>query len=532
MPRVSPRHPLKLAAVDRFADSLFRSTGWALLRYDASGELLVAGGPKTGHADATPDTTRVDVLVHGEPVGSLGLGQPRDAAPTQKPPVEVLASFAEILGSWVAALRQARDNDDELSTLIEITRLLTSTVELPRVLAVACEAAVRTVEANAAILWLLDTPKLHLVAKAQFHLSDDLLEAHERPLSSSLVDQEALAGDPVIINSVANDERCHDWPEAIRRREHSALCVGLVGRSAPIGVLHVLADPGTEFTIHSTRLLMAIAGQLAACIEQSMLEKERQARRRLSREFAAASVIQSALLPRSIPRPPGIDIAVHFEPRHDIGGDLYDFIAFREDNLGVAIGDASGKSITGALMMATVRGGLHAYVEDHYHISDILRRLNRAIHDATYGEYFMTLFYGVLNLRTRVFTFTNSGHNPPIWRRQGAVTELVGGGTILGADPQSEYPVSTINLSVGDSLVLYTDGLSESLNEAGEQFGPARIQAAAIGAAAGSAQDILDAILNQAIDFRGDIDPHDDLTLLILKVTGPPATSPAKPGTS
>jgi serine phosphatase RsbU (regulator of sigma subunit) len=509
---LTTRHPLSLPVIKKLARSLLASTDWKLLRFDQQRQPI---GPETA---TTPITALLPITVDGVPVGYLGLAREGDT-PVDVAAAEVLLeSLAELINGWLSALQLASNSDNELSSLIEITRLLTSSVNLSRILGIVCEAAARSVEAKSAVLWLMDEDHRRLHARSVHPNEEEAADLPVVAVDESPIDLEALGGDPVVVEDVLGDPRTASWPESIRKNSRSAMVVGLIGRNGPLGTLHVHSNEEMEFSIHAIHLLTAIANQAAACIDQATLEEDIRARERLANEVAAASQIQSALLPRGIPSLEGLELAVHFHPSRDIGGDLYDLIPLAETNLGLAIGDASGKSVTGALMMAMVRGGLHAYVEDVFHITDILSRLNRAVHEVTFGEHFMTLFYGVLNLRSLELTYTNAGHNAPLLFHDGRCTELVGGGLVLGADPDSKYTYSQVKLHPGDIVVFYTDGLSESIDGDGNLFHRDRIRAVVRSLVRRPAQEILDGLLAAAHRFRNDEAPHDDLTAIVLRV--------------
>lgn len=513
------RHPLSLPPVLRLANAFERSTGWSILRFDEEGVFL----PSSRRVPL--QTQRVAVMVDREVIGYLGLAQSNVMTDplTPEPPQELLRAIAEILGRWISALSVARDNDEELSSLIEINRLLTSTTSLDRVHTVLCEAAARELEAQAVVLMLAseNSDKLHIAGTYPLKLSETPgWSTWQSVLADSPLEQEALAGAPVVIPCPRDDTRCRHWPDELRSHPGPAICVGMIAHDRPMGTMVVLADEFDEVSLHSLRVLQAIANQGAFCIEQARLERDSQIKRILTQDMASASEIQNALLPHVVPSFENLELAVHRESYQAIGGDLYDFISIDNDRLGIVIGDASGKSITGALMMATVRGGLHAYVRDVYNIAEIMKRLNVTINQATLGEYFMTLFYGVLHLRTLEFSYVNGGHNAPLWFHDDRCTELEGGGTILGADPQCQYHVSTVQLSPGDAVIFYTDGLTEAMNDKGQMFRESRIQSSAFGNRNASAQQMLDSLLDAVAKFRGEVPPRDDMTVMTMKVLG------------
>ncbi|MFO0947553.1 MAG: GAF domain-containing SpoIIE family protein phosphatase [Planctomycetota bacterium] len=508
----SARHPLRLPAIANLSRGLASSTGWGLARFDANGQPLegLPQFPSITACPCSPTGIRSDISACF--LGGF-LGDDDFPAPTS-----LLVSLAELIGGWIAALELAKDSDNELSSLIEITRLLTSSVDLGRILEIVCEAATRATDARSAVLWLLDESRSRLQVVAAFPRDSRLAELPAIDVEKSPLDLDALGGDPVVVHDLTADARVDAWPSQAWHGSRTAMVVGLIGRDGPLGTMHLYSQDQTEFSVHAFQLLTAIANQAATSIEQSALLDDIRAKERLARELAAASEIQAALLPRAIPTFPGIEFAVHFAPCRDVGGDLYDIIPIDKQNIGLAIGDASGKSVTGALMMAMVRGGLHAYVEDIYHISEIVRRLNRSVHKATSGEHFMTLFYGVLNLANSELTYTNAGHNAPLWFHRGRCSELAGGGIVLGADPHCDYHISRVQLIPGDVMVFYTDGLSEMMSHSDELYQKRRIREAVRPVAKKSAREILDAILHDASQFRGEVPPRDDLTVIVMRV--------------
>lgn len=508
------RHPLSLPAVLRLADALESSTGWSLVRFDETGERLA---PSPQAELAAP---RVAVLVDREVIGYLGLCRSEGQTNSDKPPSPLLRSFAELIGSWVSALSVARDNDEQLDSLFEITRLLTSTASPDRIQTVLCEAAARELDATAVVLFQVDENEETLQISSTYPAI--LMDANFRKWRSALADspaeQEALAGGPLVVPTPNDDTRCRHWPPELRDHTSLAICVGMMAHDRILGTMVVLVEESQEVSLHALRVLQAIANQGAFCIEQARLEQDSRISKLLAQDIASASEIQNALLPHVVPTFEKIELAVHRESCQAIGGDLYDFISVGKDRLGLVIGDACGKSVTGALMMATVRGGLHAYVRDVYNIEEIMRRLNVTINQATLGEYFMTLFYGVLNLETFELSYVNGGHNSPLWFHADRCIELEGGGAILGADPQCQYTKSTVYLSPGDCVVFYTDGLVEAMNEAGQLFRESRIQAVAFEHRHRSAREILDRLLDAVTQYRGSAPVRDDMTVLVLKV--------------
>jgi sigma-B regulation protein RsbU (phosphoserine phosphatase) len=284
----------------------------------------------------------------------------------------------------------------------------------------------------------------------------------------------------------------------------------------------ILRRPGTGPTV-PTRVARGL-GRTIAVLLQRFVQAETQLRRleaqaALQADMAKAAQLQAGLTPRLAGSQPALDLETWTQPCHAVGGDFHDLIPLPDDNLGLAIGDACGKGITAALIMAMVRGGLHAHVESLFRVSDIMARLNAALVASTPGDHFMSLFYGVLDLRNRLFSFTNAGHHPPLLWRGGAFRELEAGGLVLGVDPDAPYTETAQGLEPGDLVVLYTDGVTEALDASGNPFGMDRLRAAVATASTRPAAEVVETIRAHLGEFTGWQPQSDDLTLVAFRLT-------------
>jgi phosphoserine phosphatase RsbU/P len=210
-------------------------------------------------------------------------------------------------------------------------------------------------------------------------------------------------------------------------------------------------------------------------------------------------------------------VAARYVPSFELGGDFYDFINL-DGHLGVAVCDVSGKGIAASLLMASVRASLRAYAQDVYDIDEIVARVNIALVRDTLTNEFATLFYGVLDPQTRRLTYCNAGHEPPLLLRDGQITRLEVGGTVVGIDPEQEYDKGVVYLQFGDTLLLYTDGLTDAQNFNGEKFGRERINKALRETAKSTAQEAVNHILWEMRRFVGLRSSIDDTTLVVIKV--------------
>jgi sigma-B regulation protein RsbU (phosphoserine phosphatase) len=202
-----------------------------------------------------------------------------------------------------------------------------------------------------------------------------------------------------------------------------------------------------------------------------------------------------------------------------VGGDFYDFMQLSNGNIGIAIADVADKGVPAALFMALSRTLMRATSMSGRTPSDALRRTNTLILSDARSDLFVTVFYGLLHPRSGTFSYANAGHNPPIWLnvRTGEAQHLWLHGMALGVTPDVQLAEESLILEPGDVLVLYTDGVTEALNSADEEFGVGRLERATRANADRSAEEIVQAIQAAVDDFAGNIPPFDDFTLVVLK---------------
>jgi serine phosphatase RsbU (regulator of sigma subunit) len=240
----------------------------------------------------------------------------------------------------------------------------------------------------------------------------------------------------------------------------------------------------------------------------------------LLKELEIARGIQQRLLPQTAPIIEGMDLAAHNEPAREVGGDFYDFIPVMEDNWGLAIADVSGKGMPAAMFMGLSRTIIRASATGDPAAANAIKQANELIcRDSTSGM-FVTLFYAVLNTRWKRLRYVNAGHNPPLLFRKGTedVIPLRAKGIALGVAHHIDLQEASIDLLPGDTLVLYTDGITDAINDRLEVFGLERLIGIVRANRALSSKDLLDRIQNDVMRFAGQQPQFDDITLMVLKV--------------
>jgi phosphoserine phosphatase RsbU/P len=237
-------------------------------------------------------------------------------------------------------------------------------------------------------------------------------------------------------------------------------------------------------------------------------------------ELKQARDIQRGLLPKDIPQLPQFAIAGAWEPARVVGGDYYDVIRLSKDKLAICIADVAGKGVSAALLMANVQAAVRAFASEYFPPSRVCAQINSVLYTNTAPEKFVTLFYGVLDARTRTLQYANAGHpRPLIIHGSGKTTRLENGGALLGVFPDWVYEDSVVKLEPGDLLLLFTDGITEAAAPGGEEFGEERLIAATTIPNQRTLEDLQSHVLGEVKDFCQS-QMSDDATLLMIAAAG------------
>jgi sigma-B regulation protein RsbU (phosphoserine phosphatase) len=273
-------------------------------------------------------------------------------------------------------------------------------------------------------------------------------------------------------------------------------------------------------------LLATIGDQAGTALSSARLHEEALARRRLEEELAVAKRIQASLLPRSVPKRSGVEIAAITRPCREVGGDLYDFLDFGPDALGLAVADVSGKGVPAALILSGLQATLRAEAGRDTAPEPVIRRVNERLCRDLYPGSFASVLYGHLDVPRRTFRYVNAGHPAGlIVRPDGTLDHLDEGGLLLGVEASATYRSGSRTFTPGDVLLLYSDGVTDVLNDADEEFGRARLEALVRRVAHLPCHSLLESITTAVETFVGGVLP-DDLTLLVAKFPAEPEPTP------
>ena len=269
----------------------------------------------------------------------------------------------------------------------------------------------------------------------------------------------------------------------------------------------------SELAIENRRLTTQIAAEIADRVKRN-------------RDLDLAREVQQRLFPQACPPIAGLDYAGACRPALSVGGDYYDFMRFSDTELGIAIGDVSGKGIPAALLMATLRAYLQGQTIGRVtDLAGVVENLNRRVYESSSANRYATFFYAQYDSSTRLLEYVNAGHNPPlIFGARGGrhgVRRLEGGGPVIGLMPECSYLHQRVTLEEGDVLVLFTDGITESMNASGEEWGEERLTELIEANRSLPARALIERIMRSSDAFVGGADQYDDMTLITARVVSP-----------
>lgn len=327
-------------------------------------------------------------------------------------------------------------------------------------------------------------------------------------------------------------ENADSWVQLTDGDERSALeelkpelLLPLSLKEKVLGIMSLGPKQSEEpFSPTDLRLLSSVAAQTGLALENGRLteaiKEEVRAREKHNRELELGREVQERLFPQEYPVVPGLDYAGACRPALGVGGDYYDFLPMSSGGVGIAIGDISGKGIAAALLMATLRAFLRGQAIDHEtDLSVVIANLNRLVFESSTQNRYATFFLATYDCASRVLRYVNAGHNAPIVvRADGEIARLEAGGSVVGLMRAGSWEQSQVKLEPGDLLVAFTDGISEAMTHADEEWGEERLIAAAQTMRRSPSRAILDHIVRSADAFVAGEPQYDDMTLIVARV--------------
>jgi len=415
-----------------------------------------------------------------------------------------------------SAPHMARQSD-LLALISKVGVALLASVTLTETLEQIVTLVFEAVPADRCMIMMRDAKSPELkVAVAR--LRDRAGEVGEIRISRSVIDEVVTNGKSVLTSDAQADPRFAGGTVMLQG-VRSVLAVPLGVGANVFGIIYAdspLSD--ARFTEDHLKVLTTLSSVAAIRVENARLTEEQMERERLEREQQVASEIQQRFLPAAAPLVEGYELQGISFPCYEIGGDYYDFIQREDGNMVVALGDVSGKGTAAALLMSSLHAAIHAQADTHDSIVATIQAVNKYLTESIPPNRFVTLFYAELNPELGRLTFLNAGHNPPlIVHAGGTMEQLASGGLPLGIMADAEFREGRTQLHHGDVLVIYSDGVSEAVNPAGEEFGPTRLYEVVARNLDASASGIRDRIESALTKFCQGTPAADDITLVIVK---------------
>ncbi len=411
--------------------------------------------------------------------------------------------------------------DSEQSSLLALISkvgvTLLESVTLDETLTKVAGLVFEAVPAERCLIMLRDDKSGELRARVA-ELRERKGEVGEIRVSRTIIEEVVGQGRSVLTSDAQHDPRFMS-STVMFQGIRSVLAVPLGVGQQVFGIIYADSPlASARFTEEHLQVLTTLGSVASIRVEHTRLLEQQLERQHLERELQLAREIQQRFQPTAPPSVPGFELQGISFPSYEIGGDYYDFIALPDGRMVVALGDVSGKGTAAALLMSSLHAAVHGQVSSQHSLQETISSVNRYLADNTPTNRFVTLFYGELDSQDGTLSFINAGHNPPlIVHAAGTVETLAAGGLPLGIIPESSFREGRAQLLPGDVLVAYSDGVTETQNPRGEEFGPERLRDVVLNNLDSSAASLRDRIEAALTQFAQGTPAVDDITLVIVK---------------
>jgi len=451
-----------------------------------------------------------------DPLGVVVLLRREEGTPAP----EEVAFLGELGVQLTIAVGNARVYSDamrekvENQLLLELGTRISGSLDTEALLEQILDLVFQVVRYDAAGIYLVDRKTQWITRQTIRGYDPERGEAVRLKIGKGLIGWVVKTGGGVIVADVRNDPRYVDAREQTRSEMVAPIRIG----SEVIGAFNLESDEPGAYEDEDMQLLTAFAAQAAVAIERTRLHEEVLEKRRLDEEVTIGQRIQRSFLPDRNPEVQNFDIAGANYSSDRVGGDYYDYIRIADQHWGIVVGDVSGKGIAAALIMASFRASLIAEIRNNYAIRTTMAKVNKLLWESIEPDRFVTALFGVLDVESRRFTYVNAGHNPALLLRAatGQFETLDATGPLLGTFETAAYKERLVELRPGDVLVLYTDGITEAMDAAGELFGEERLREVILARKDDTAVTHVKGIWEAVQAFRSG-DQDDDLTTVVVR---------------
>lgn len=461
----------------------------------------------------------VPLVVRGRTIGVLDVAS-RQPAHFTREAEDLLHTIAGPLANAIENARlygNLRDHARTLSLLHELSRELTSILDKERLLTKVAQAVKRLIDYQLFSVMLWNERTQRLEHEFSMRYDERLVHKEAFPLGYGICGTAAALRQAIRVPNVHLDPRYVSWNHGIA--VNSELVVPLLFEDRLVGVLDLESIEYNAFSEWHEQMLSTLASSIVIALENARLyERVREQERAVQEDIYTAGEIQRGLLPSVAPAVAGLELAFLTEPARQIGGDFYDFLPYDENRLAIAVGDAAGKGVSGALFGALSVGILRGQVvQTPAEPAEMLALLNEHLCQPRLDNRFLALCYLVYDARTRSVAMACAGFPRPYLVRQGIVEELPVEGLALGIFPGVAYSQRVVGLAPGDTLVITSDGVDDMGDPEGEPFGRARLREVLRGMPGWDARSIAREILSATNAHAEGGDPDDDRTVVVLR---------------
>jgi phosphoserine phosphatase RsbU/P len=419
------------------------------------------------------------------------------------------AALMNLRDATILLQREGSKTVEALKAMVEAGKELAESRPLSELFQVILDLAIRAVNAHRGMVIVPEGETL--VAKA--HKGEGFR------ISTAVCDKVLKEKQSILVRDAQLDEAFKGRMSIMEQHVHGMMAVPLQAKDRILGLIYVDSPVVLrQFTEDDLSLLTVMANVAAVRVERARLDEVEQAERILQRDLAEAADIQMRILPESPPQVPGLDLAGCNAPCRTVGGDYYGYIAYPGGRVALALGDVSGKGMPAALMVFAFDERLRVLAAEAAGAAELVTRLNRNTCAKCPSNRFITFFYGILDAAGGQLEFANAGHNPPILiRASGKVELLEDGGPVLGILSIAQYNEQRVPFGSGDLLVIYSDGVTEAVNTAEEEYGEERLIQILKERRGDSADVIMRGVMESVQRFTSGAPQSDDITIIVAK---------------
>ena len=448
------------------------------------------------------------------PVGVLEIASKSQLDEKTRSWLELVLRYAEV----ALESSERRSAVIELSTIVEATKRLNSTLDLAELLNIILGLTTRYSGAERGTVFLVDRDKQEIWSLVGLGLAQHEIRL---PITKGIAGWVAQHGEMVNLPDAYADPRFESEVDLrLGYRTRSLLCLPIRNKAGEtIGVLQLLNKKTGPFSRADENMLEAISDHVALALENAQLHREMVHKQRMERDLALARSIQLGLLPEAPPKLPGFDIAVSNRMSLEAGGDYYDFIQLAPDTMLAVVADVEGKGVGSAMVMANLQATLHALIAHLHSLERLVESLNDMMLADTRGQKYMTMFVALLDQPRRTLHYVNAGHVPPaVVRANGTVDYLREGGMVVGMFPSVKFDRGHVRMEPGDIFVACTDGITEAMNSQDDEYGSQRLIDLVARERSLPAAEIVQSVLTEVDHFSRGGTHEDDRVILIMKV--------------